>query len=89
MASVTLLFVHVVPAHHSTAHRPDPVSQQVTDYAVDVLFLACARSCLSDKTLQTGPVAHILYCSSTVNSGQGIRLNINDHVVPRLRIREA
>jgi hypothetical protein len=29
MASVTLLFAHVVPACHSTAHRLDPLSQQV------------------------------------------------------------
>lgn len=72
MASVTLLFA--VPARHSTAHRLVPFSQQVTAYAVDVSFLACAKLSLW-QDITDRP------------SGQGIRLTVNHHVVPRLRIR--
>jgi hypothetical protein len=53
-SSVTWLFVHVMPAHHSTAHGLDSLSQQISDYE------ACARNCFFDKILQTGPVAHVL-----------------------------
>lgn len=51
------------------------------------LHMLCwhVRSCLFDKTLQTGPVVHILLFLHK-HSGQGIRLIINHHIVPRLRI---
>ena len=74
-----------VPARHSTAHRLLPFSQQVTAHAMDVLFPACAKLSLWQDITDwpSGPHPTLFLHRS---NGQGIRLTINHHIVPRLRI---
>jgi len=86
MASVTLL--HMRCQHAMALHTGRILSVSKSLNMLWMFYSWHVQSCLFDKTLQTGPVVHILHSSSTgtVARAEGF---INHHVAPRLRIRGA